>query len=116
MSPDGSILYVSDTANNRVAKIDLNDCTADGCMVSTLATSQQGDRPMQIAVTPDGSQIYVGFRSRGNELLQYDATTGMQGSSFTGLSFPKGVCMRPDGAALYVTDQDAKAIKQISIA
>lgn len=110
---DGTSLFVADTFNHTVRKIDI----ATGA-VSTLAgiagTSGNADglaatalfnTPQDAAV--DGTDLYITEWSGGN-LRKIDLSTGMVSTVATGLNFPKGVEIV--GSDIFITSDGAGTI------
>ncbi len=74
--------------------------TTTHALVTTV--SVEGNRPLGIAVSPDGSLAYVVMRSRGTVSVISTATNTVVATIFLGF-FPRGIAITPDGAFLYVT-------------
>ena len=133
VSPDGGTLYVGDTSNNRIRKID----TSNGVTTTLAGSGTEGsadgtgtaasfNQPHGVAVSPDGGTVYVGDLAK-NRIRKIDTsggvTTTLAGSvtggsadgTGTAASFnsPYGVAVSPDGGTVYVADTYNARIRKI---
>ncbi|EOD32831.1 hypothetical protein EMIHUDRAFT_78111, partial [Emiliania huxleyi CCMP1516] len=133
VSPDGRTLYVADTFNHRIRKIDTS-----GGVTTTLAGSGTGtfadgtgtaasfNYPAGVAVSPDGMTVYVGdyLNHRIRKIDTSDGvTTTLAGSgtpafadgtgTAASFNYPVGVAVSPVGGTLYVADYDNHRIRTI---
>ena len=103
-------LYVVDNGDRNVKKF-----TADGKYLMTLADDKDGlDRPTGIAVTPDGTKIFIvdtgGIDSKKHWVRVYDAVNnkhlfniGKRGTLEGEFNLPNNIAMGKDGN-IYVVD------------
>jgi DNA-binding beta-propeller fold protein YncE len=101
-------LYVCDGAGKRIVVFD-----KDGNFVASLAKPGDLDKPSSVAVTKDGSRIYVvdagGVESDKHHLVVFDANgeklmvVGSRGSEPGQFNLPVGIAIAPDGT-VYVVD------------
>ncbi|MFQ5432810.1 MAG: 6-bladed beta-propeller [Nitrospinota bacterium] len=103
-------LYIVDTGDKTVKEF-----TAEGKYLATFAGGKDDlDRPTGIAVTPDGSRIYVvdtgGVTSKKHHVRVYDTATnkrlfdiGQRGTLEGEFNLPNNIAMGKDGN-LYVVD------------
>jgi DNA-binding beta-propeller fold protein YncE len=61
-----------------------------------------GSGPTGVAISPDGTQVYVSLSSRG-ELRRFDATTRQAGGTLSLGRAPRAVAISADGSRVYVT-------------
>ncbi|MFI6585638.1 beta-propeller fold lactonase family protein [Embleya sp. NPDC050493] len=105
VSPDGSHAYVTNAgggggpggpAGTTVTVVDTATNTATGAI--TVGSGPQG-----IAVTPDGSRLYVANGGSGSVSV-IDTATNTVTSTVTGFNAPYDVAVTPDGTEVYVSD------------
>jgi DNA-binding beta-propeller fold protein YncE len=99
----GGAVYVADTENDSVKKID------DG-VVTTLATGL--NNPEDVAV--DGSTLYI--LDTGNNALKKVSTSGGSVTTVTGsLSSPKKMDISDDGQYAYVANAGSYQVKRVNL-
>ncbi len=101
-------IYVADVSRHQVLVYD-----AVGMFLRAVGRPEDMDRPVDVAVTPDGARIYVadagGIDSQRHRLLIYDAQgrllsiVGRRGSADGEFNLPTHVAVAPDGT-VYVLD------------
>jgi len=108
LNPSGTVLYV--LAADGVYPIDLSRDAA-GAVISTGLTISSVDGPHGIAVSPNGSTVYVigqGGANFGGRIQSIDVTTGALGPSGTfdayGIAAPAAIVVGPSGHNLFVLD------------
>src|SRR5437763_1095123 len=113
-SPDGTKLYValsgSPAAGPGVDEKTLPppDRSADGIGVVDLKTGKlvtvikSGTDPEQVAISQDGSKVFVANEDAG-QLTVIDTASGTIAGTFKVGDEPEGVTVRPDGKQVYVT-------------
>lgn len=89
--------YISNSGSNTVSVIDVASDTV-------VATVPVGDRPSGVAITPDGTRVYVvnsadDTNTPGNGSVIDTSTNNVT----TTVPAPGGVAVTPDGTQLYVT-------------
>ena len=90
---------------------------ASATMPSTTAVTSiaVGANPVRVAVSPDGSSVWVA-NIGGNSVSQIDtATSTVVGSTTVGVS-PVGVAVSPDGKSVWVTNYGDGTVSQIDTA
>jgi YVTN family beta-propeller protein len=102
VSPDGSLVYVSNTYADSVSVID----TATNTIKATIANL---DSPSKIAVSPDGTHVFVitgsAFNVSESETLSViDTKTGAVAVASAKFETSDGLAVTPDGSAIYLTD------------
>ncbi len=140
MACDGAArtLYVADTRNHAIRKIDLSS----GNVTTLVGTGEQGrDReggkagrdqalnsPWDLALTPDGKTLYVAMAG-SHQIWKVDTTSGTAaaiaggrgegivdaGSSIALLAQPSGVSLSTDGSRLYFADSEASAVRFLDL-
>lgn len=121
MSPDGSILYVTDNLTNSITALHFTNGQVD-----EETTTAVGLYPYAIAVSPDGSQIYVS-NWVSSSLSIVNAATMKQTSEIslgapaapdtanTG-TLPDALVLSNDGRTAYVAEADQDAIAVVDLA
>ena len=100
VSPDGSQVYVSNWSDGTLSVINAATNT-----VSATCLLPNNCLPLCIAVSPNGNNIYVTTGGYPQLIVVNSVThftTAMIGYVGT---YPDGVCVSPDGAKVYVTNQ-----------
>jgi YVTN family beta-propeller protein len=97
ITSDGRTAYVTDqcSASQAVAVIDTATATVTGTFPALVVT-------YGVAVTPDGSKLYLTALRTG--VLVTDTATGTVIASLDGGRGPKGIAVSPDGSTVYVAD------------
>ncbi len=116
ISPDGTTLYVSNWTSS-VSVID----TATLTVSSVINTNE--NQSWAIAVTPDGSQVYVAY-NHGINVLKSDVAVISTATGQVTARIPvspiqdslEGMAVSPDGASVYVTVGDQEEVAVISTA
>jgi DNA-binding beta-propeller fold protein YncE len=96
----GTLLYASSFTTGTVSEIDLVSRSVTRLLVV-------GGEPQGIAVSPDGTELYVADESGTGHVQVYDfagdtLVASIPSGATTGLGGPFGLAMSPDGAAVYV--------------
>lgn len=95
-TPDGTRLVVTNEADNTITVHDINT----GELLKTVPTSEYGDRPRGIKVSPDG-KTYVSTLEYGNKFLVLDEAFNPVRAVETGKT-PYGIAFDRNGDYLYV--------------
>jgi YVTN family beta-propeller protein/autotransporter-associated beta strand protein len=109
---DQAFAYVTAAGAQQVVVID----TATQSVVQTVPTTGTA---RGVAVSADGTRLYVANSNAGNVLVySIGATTGQltQTATINGLNIPEGVAVSPDGSRLYVANAGANSISVINTA
>src|SRR5580765_2671994 len=126
-SPDGTKLYIalsgSPAAGPGVDEKTLPppDRSADGIGVvdikegKLLTVLKSGTDPEQVAVSKDGSRVFVANEDAG-QLTAIDTADGKGADTFKVGDEPEGVTVTPDGKQVYVTPEDAGAVFVVDLA
>jgi sugar lactone lactonase YvrE len=138
ISPDGKTLYVADSRNNRIRKIDLATKTVSTLAGRAFAGGNDGvgtgaglNTPRGLAISPDGNTLYIAD-SGNNAIRKMDlgtsqVTTIAGGGAFmpgyadgvgTQATFkePRGLAISSDGQVLYIADTRNNLIRKMVIA
>ncbi len=115
VSPDGRRVYVSNYGNGTdpgtVSVIDATDRIDDPTDLTAqtvIATVPVGVGPLGVAVTPDGTRVYVAESGSGTMSVISTATnTVMPAPALTGITGADQVAISPDGTRAYVTDESS---------
>ena len=110
LAPDGSAVYVavqgsSATSDGSVAVIS----TASNTVTGQVAV---GVGPVYLAVSPDGSRVYVANQSDKTVSVLDTASRKIVATIGVGSS-PTGIAVTPDGSTVYVADQAGNTISVI---
>jgi YVTN family beta-propeller protein len=100
------------TSGNTVSVISTATNTVIGSPITV------GTGPLGVAVTPDGSKVYVtsNFLDRQPNLSVIDTATNAVSTTITGIDRPVGVAVTPDGRKVYVADEVANSVAVIDTA
>ena len=104
ITTDGTDLYLSDTGNNMIRKINI----ATGS-VSTLASGLS----LPYGITTDGTTLFVADAG-SSSVVKVSIASGALSTWVSGLDFPTGITT--DGKTLFVADSGANSVKSIVIA
>jgi DNA-binding beta-propeller fold protein YncE len=118
IATDGKFLYISDTGNDIIRKLDLSSMT-----VSTLTgTGEEGDKdggPTEAqfnnpgAMATDGTTIYV-LDADNHAVRKIDAATGTVSKlTLVNGHIGSGCALSKDGKTLYFSDTTENAIQQV---
>jgi YVTN family beta-propeller protein len=77
---------------------------------------EQGNRPMQVQVAPDGSRAYVSTGRGGNIAVIDTATDEVVSLIATGGTRPWGIALSPDGGTLYSSNGPSNDVSVIDLA
>lgn len=115
--PDGSAVYACDVAHRAVFRYDV--ATGQLARFATGAGGVALRNPNAVAVTPDGSRLYVSdsypVEEPGPSVFTFDA--GGAGEVWYGepSAFANGVALAPDGAWLYLAESFLPGVRRIAI-
>lgn len=101
--------YIALTGDNKVSKIDVSGSH----MLS--ATIPVGNTPHGIAVTPDGSKVYV-TNSGDKTVSVIDANTNTVTATINVDNYPFGIVASLDGSTVYVANNGTNTISVIDVA
>lgn len=118
ITPDGEFVYVA----NRFGSI-LNDVQTPSVSVLSTTTDEvvaviglSGSEPYDLAVTPDGSRVYVACKGSSSVVVVSTATNAEISSiplSSENAS-PEGIAITPDGSKVYVVNRQDDTVDVIS--
>jgi DNA-binding beta-propeller fold protein YncE len=109
ITPDGSHLYAANQRNGIVpGTVSAYDIAGDGALVPVPGSPfPAGKSPFGVAVTPDGTHLYVTNEGSASVSAYAIGSDGglseLAGSPFAVSSFPLAVSVTPDGGHLYVS-------------
>lgn len=111
LAPDGSFLYVTNSADESVSVID----TSDDTVTTTITTGPDFSGPYGVAVSPDGSYVLVANEgaSTGNTVSVIDTSTNLLARSISVGSQPVRVEFAPSGEFAYVTNSGSDNVSVI---
>ncbi|MHB1287110.1 MAG: esterase-like activity of phytase family protein [Leptospirales bacterium] len=138
ITPDGKTLYVADSRNNMIRKIDLASKTVSTVAGHTFPSSGDGvgksagfESPKGLAISPDGKTLYVAD-SGNNMIRKIDLATstvttlagagklmsGYADGVGTQATFkePRSLAVSPDGQTLYIADTRNHLIRKMILA
>ncbi len=109
-SPAPSYAYITNLNSNIVTVIN----TANNNVAATVPV---GSGPQGVAVSPDGTRVYVtniNYGSTGSVSIIDSATNTVKATVTIGYKYsPCGVAVTPDGTKAYVADRDIKCVSVI---
>ena len=97
-------VYVSNNGDNTVSEIDPSTNTV-------VATIHVGSGPEGVAVTPDGTRLYVAHD--GGAVWVIDTSNNSVVTKVAVGGDPYGVTITPDGTRVYVTEDNGAAVSAI---
>ena len=97
-------VYVSNNGDNTVSEIDTSTNTV-------VATIHVGSGPEGVAVTPDGTRLYVA--NDGGAVWVINTSNNSVVAKVTVGGDPYGVAITPDGTRVYVTEDNGAAVSAI---
>lgn len=107
ISVDGRTVYTANEEEETVSRIDL----ASGALSGHL---QVGANPLGVAVTLDGSELWVGSRDEAVHVL--DTQTGAKRTKLDGMGFVDDLKFTPDGRRAVVLDGRGGTLRLIDVA
>ena len=105
---DKKLGYTANIVDNNVSEVDL----VAGTFVRTFAVPP---RPEGIAVTPDGSEVWVGSNQTG-AVTVIATRTGQITHTITGAAFPYRLGASPDGGTMAIVDATANKVHFANVA
>ena len=105
---DKKLGYTANIVENNVSEVDL----VAGTFVRTFAVPP---RPEGIAVTPDGSEVWVGSNQTG-AVTVISTRTGEVTHTITGAAFPYRLGSSPDGKTMAIVDATANKVHFADVA
>ena len=114
MTPDGSTVYVANSASNSVSVI----ATATNTVTATIrvGTAPYGVAPCCVTVTPDGSKVYVANFLSNNVSVIATASNTVIGNPIPVGTNPGGVAVTPDGSKVFVANFGSNNVSVIATA
>lgn len=116
LSPDGQTLYISDVAATTVSDTmsgGVFEMPVSGAVLTELGVSDAIDLPGDVAISADGSTLYVSaLNSAGTPgIYTLSANGGTPALFYSGsrLAEPLALTVSPDGASVYVIDGSSAA-------
>lgn len=121
ISPDGLHAYVTSTGDDQLTVFRRDAVTGELDFVMSYTNVDMVD-PYMVEVSPDGTQVYVTAGTSDSFLVfNRDAGTGIVsledvwtegdgGGTITGLNYPYGIVVSPDGRFIYVTSFYSHAV------
>ena len=138
ISPDGKTLYIADSRNNMIRKIDLATKTVSTIAGHSFPSSGDGvgkeagfETPRGLAISPDGKTLYVAD-SGNNAIRKIDLATNtvttlagagkLMSGSADGVGVqatfhePRSLAISGDGQVLYIADTRNNLIRKMVLA
>lgn len=103
-----STVYVSNNGNGTVSVVDTGSNTITG-------TITVGSSPKGIAVTPDGSQVWVCNNVSAGSVSVISTSSNTVIATITGISYPASICFTRDGLYAFVGSDTVTTIYKISV-
>jgi YVTN family beta-propeller protein len=105
ITPDGSRAYVAGFNSNTVSVIDTD--AGHGTYLTTLASITVTGKPTTVAVSPDGTRVYVDTNTGGVVIIDSDPSSATYNTVLKTINVPTGegdIVISPDGTHAYVTN------------
>jgi len=103
--------YIPNLNDNTVTVID----TGTNTIVATIEDGI-GERPLSVAITPDGTKVYVTNNDTPGTVSVIQASTNTVIDTISVGSGPSGITITPDGNFAYVTNSNSFNISKINLA
>ena len=106
---NGPRVYVANSGAGTVSVINASTNKLIDTKPSTALTVDPisvGSAPQQIAVSPDGTRVYVTNQSSNSVSVINTATNALDGAAIAVGSKPAGIALSADGSTLYVANGD----------
>lgn len=102
--PDGQRAYVAvaDDTLSGLDKVVAFDPASGAPLPGGFAV---GQRPIAVAVTPDGAHVFVS-NQLDNTVTRYEVASGSSSAAPVGGLAPTGIAASPDGTSVYVANRD----------
>jgi YVTN family beta-propeller protein len=113
-SPDGTKVYVANSNDNTVSVIDTatNNVTATVPVGNGGRGHHGGNYPYGVAVSPDGTKVYVTNEGSNTVSVIDTATNNVTASVPVGIN-PQGIAVTPEGTEVYVVNSNDNTISVI---
>jgi YVTN family beta-propeller protein len=127
VTPDRTKVYVTNSGSNTVSVINMSTEAKITLPIGafygfslfpytkTTTTVSVGNTPRGIAVSPNGTEVYVA-NSGSNNVSIINTSTDKVVDTFSVEENPVGVAVSPDGQKVYVANSDSNTVSVINIA
>jgi len=105
INPDGSRVYVQNYHGDSISVVN----TAINSVIETIDLTQTGF----LAMSPDGNYLWAGRRFFDGQVSIIDTTTNTVTESAPAGTYPNGLAFSPDGAKIYVANDDSNDVTVI---
>lgn len=107
LSPDGATAYLLNEISESLAVLD----TAEGQITSRIPL---GKTPVDMAISPDGSSVYITLRGpdENGGVAIFDTVSNTVVTTIP-MGYPGGVAISPDGTTAFVTDASRRGIAKV---
>jgi YVTN family beta-propeller protein len=105
INPDGSRVYVQNYHGSSISVLN----TATNSVMETIDLTQTG----YLAMSPDGHHLWAGRRFFNGQVSIIDTTTNTITASVPAGTYPTGLAFSPDGAKIYVANDDSNDVTVI---
>jgi YVTN family beta-propeller protein len=111
----GNLVYVVNNGNGMMGTRTVSALDGTTLAIVHGPVSTQGINPEQLAVSPDGSRVYVA--NTDGVIGTFDASlAAVPGSPFpSGMMNARGIAINPAGTRLYITGQDMMGMTQLAV-
>jgi YVTN family beta-propeller protein len=109
-SPDDSKLYMVHVGPEGVSVYDPNSLSESGF----IHLSGTAGAPQRMAITPDGSKLYISDYGGTSEIFSINTVLATQGASVLAGNTPRGLAVTNDGRYLLVANQGDNTVSVIS--
>jgi DNA-binding beta-propeller fold protein YncE len=112
MAPDGKNIYVLDTNNNLVYQFSINPSSGNPSFVASVSG---GSASRGLAITPNGTFLYIIHSTDVMTQMSIDSTGGLTPTGASATSGNSGIAIAPNGNYAYSTQSSLNEVIQTNL-